>query len=633
MPYHGVWDDAGPRDDRRLGRTLGVLAVVVAVLAWVTLLGVVAVARPGLPDNRAMRFVPADGTGVDAGIVGTGGNFTLEHSRVRGAGVLSSVSPGMADELAAPEDPSGTYWWRAVLLGSAGTVPWLRLFRLTSAGVELDAATVSDRVAGAADEVQAVGAVFRPGVVVLPAAAEPGAWSGNGDAVVPGLGTAVRYEYAARLAAAPQAGDAAAGCVQVVLDLVLTAGQPAAQPTLGTEPLRWSEEFTFCPERGLTADQTRVGKGILQVVTGDRPSAPEWNGAATQVPAPRDLNAGAARLLPLVDGDPVFGLRDSAPAAEELPGVSGNQALVWVDRVTGDLRGAGWLPDRRLWSGWYARPGTTPTAVTTYGTVVLAATADRTLTAYAAGAGRLWQARLPEVAVGSAVAARPGEVVVGSLDGTVTALSLRDGRQVWQVRVDNGIAAPVAATAETVVVADGEGGITILDAGTGDQLGQSDGYHGRGDGIAVHGGVVVVWAGSWIDAYDTSGTRLWGVGANEVSGLSFATSGDGTGTVVATGPRGTVGHDPTTGRVLWRHDVGGTIAALTGGVAVTDGQQVVALDAAGAEVRRWTVPAGLVSADPAARSSLALRPTAEALWLVSRATDGTIGAATFGEAA
>jgi|GEM_PF-5980273 len=614
--YSGVWDEAAPTG-RSPVRTLAVAGVILVVLAWVTFLGAAAVVRPDPPVTAAMGYVPADGTATDVfGI--SGGHASLENSRIRGPAVLRSLSSAMTAHLPAPADPGSTYWWRAVVLADDAATPWLRLFRLTTDGIELDAAVMLDPNGDAG-----TGAVFDPGIVMVPADAGPTSWNGSGTAVVPSLGDSATYRYTATMTNTEFAG--ATDCLEVVLDIEFTSRKGETVP--------WTEQTKFCAGRGVVRDSTQFAGRSLVLGTAVPAGAPGDREILVPDPvAAASLDGTAVRTLDAAAGDPAFGRAAAPLEANGLPYVSSDGVPVWLDPVTGDLRGAT-LTDGTtgaiLRPSWFARPGASPTSLGTVGGAVLVGTADRRLTAYVAGGHRAWQVALSEVAVGPAVAIGADQVVVGAVDGTVTALALRDGSERWHTRIEGGVAvAPATSvTGDLVAVADTSGGVSILDARTGEMRAHSDGYHSAAIGIAVEAGTVVLWGSSWVDAYDVNGTRLWGVSRDEVSDAALVTDPadpTGPGAVVVAAASGTTAYQPMTGEILWQQGIGGVLTELTGGVAVSDGHQVQVLDAGGAVLQDWPVPRAILPDDPASGGGLALRSSQQSLWLFARAADDTV---------
>lgn len=399
-----------------------------------------------------------------------------------------------------------------------------------------------------------VGLAFSPGVLVLAADARPGAtWTTKGratSAYTPQGETQpqpVFYDYAGEFSAQEPAdadlvrfAEGRDGCLQVDARLTYSlTGVDSVPPVVVDDAALW------CPGAGIVADAASSG-GIRTVVGPS--SAPVLPAPAAAVPDPDWSSAASwtADAVPVLSVDPSFGTgaRRIGPGLAPVATASG---LAVVDINSADLslltlRG-GALVESRI-----VRPGGDVTVLASVGGLVVAATSERRLVAFAPDGRMLWTADTGDVVVAPPVDDGSGGLLVAGVDGLLRDLDARTGALRWSMRVSSDALHLLARAGDVAVVADRGGVVAAVALSSRSTMWSADGDPVRA--IAAVGDAVYV-------ARDDGAVRRMDAGTGTVqwstplsaSTDALAPAGDA---VVALTWDDVEGLDAATGAVRWR---------------------------------------------------------------------------------
>ncbi|MFX4271641.1 PQQ-binding-like beta-propeller repeat protein [Propionibacteriaceae bacterium Y1685] len=574
--YHGPWDDSG----HRFGwvRTVLIACLLGLILLWMT--GVAALTGVTLSDPSVpvATFAPknADSTPVQWD-PGAGGPRTgeVEQARFAGSAVVSSVAQPflVRTEPVRGSALSGTRWWREIVRDDLRTDPRIRLRSVSTAGIRLHGQSWG-----------ANGVTFSPTLLELPADPRAGdRWQSSGKVARDEGGPAGTYEHRATAAAPTDEQQRSRGCLQTDQQTVITHDG---------RTFDWQETNTWCPRAGVVAQTGRFDRTSYTLTT--REDGGDQSAVET-TPQPADAGTSSSWQDGAFEGyagDATFAMKPYQPLAMGAPTVTNDQ-VVYSRAVASDdvLATRGTTNDTRFVTDWWGRPGGTVLGVTALGDLVLVATTDRTLVAYAGGLRR-WSAPLDDVALAAPVLVAPGRAAVATLDGTMQVIDLADGRTLWSAETEGGLTTTPVTDGRSVVAYDNDGNLTGWDVATGEQTFSSETFRGDPEQLAVAGGRVLTQHLADVDAYDLAdGTRVWTRAVGEDTAMAGADD-----QLVVTGPTGTVALDAATGEQRWQAPPARAVTSITGGWAVLDDESMTIRSSDGAEIRSWAV--SLTGVDP-----------------------------------
>ncbi len=496
------------RRRRRVLAAVGVGAVVAA--GTVALVGASA-ARAPAPEPAAIAYLPTDGRAT--WMSSEAGAEQWEHWVSTGVPAFFAF-PETARNLALPgysiAEFTGRHW--AVLrtkIGEPVTTAQrgMDLYAVTDAGirltVNLDAET---------------GFTFTPGVLVLGAAARPGAtWTTEGEAVYAlGDDASASFEFQGEYSAR-EPSDAELvpftrdGCLEV--DGSLTFTEQGATATF----LVIHDASLWCPGEGVVAAATSTDDDPARSVTSvvDTPAL-----RALAASDPRGADATTWRLEPaeVVYPHAAYGptTRLLSPAVEPVAvgdtlvvALTAGSGLAFVREIDGEFH------EVRL-----AQPGGEPTAMGAVDDLVVVVTSDRSAVAYRADGIRVWQAELGDTAVAPPVRGADGSVLIATMDGGIRALAPRDGSVLWRTDTTPDAVAYLRADGDRVIAVDRAGGATALSARDGKTLWTTSGA--APDTATAAAGSVYIARDNAIECLDAAtGTLTWrariGTGADDLA--------------------------------------------------------------------------------------------------------------------
>ncbi len=558
-----------------------VVTPLVAVMLSVSL-DLVDLVAPEPLGGSAARFLPPEGH-RSVTIAADSTETVSEHTRsigVEGAFAAPLTITGALLARLGDEELQQAQWWRASRVSSAGDRA-TDLYRVSELGV-----------AQVASWGGAVGFVFEPELLVLPAEVQPGdTWSDSGSALAGGVLT-YSATSSAREATGPFTDTAGR-------EIPLTGGCIGVESTIRIEnpaegfASELVEQIVWCPGRGPvwssgTIDGQPVGQaevrpGALVATTAPEQAVFSWRDTVSTA-----STLGPGRALELSITDPFFGSSEAGGQFWVAPDVTADGRLVTVNDRGDDVQV--W----RVEAGeaaveWAGHPGGTVVAVGVAGDLVLATNSRRQVAAYDSSGRRIWTRSTDELVMIPPRAARQGatDIVVVARSGTVSMLAAASGEAVWSRSVGADARAAAVADDGTVLVGDERGRLTAVDGATGDRIWQRD--VGLVDTVAVDtdAGLVVVQteAGEAIGLDLGDGDeRFSRVVTGIASGIAF-----GEGVVIALTDERSIGLDPGDGSVLWRSG---------GGEAVLGGGEVVAIVHRASIVFRATNDGEIVDDEP-----------------------------------
>lgn len=561
-------------------------AVLVVVTSLVTLSFAVA-DNPvvEVEGGAAARYVPAEGH--------VHWSLTVEQGSPEVRRVMESArSTGYTEAIALPEsqtshvlaalssDVRTTQFWRETthVLDGEDQRQLTDLYTLTDDGVSL--------VAGYGG---AFGWVYSPPLVQLPSDVAPGvSWAGAGEAMPFGLITythsasAVTPSDAVLVANARAHGIDVDGCIQIDSDTQLF-DESGADIVLIVQSELW------CEGKGRVAAVTNVADVESQHLAST--PLPETRGVDTNSVPRRwsDPSSWVSRGATVTLDDEFFGANPFNLGLADAPRVTASGLLVTANTSTADVVALELSGDRLL-RAWYAHPGGDIVTFATVGDVTVVSTGLRQLVAYDAKGHRLWQHPVPELVVAPPTPVGGGRVVSVGLDGTVTMLDARTGEVVWTTSVGADVDLSAAIAQEQVIVIDRAGAMSALDAATG-HVAWSTESEPASDMRVVGDVVVIVGDDGWLRAVAASDGEVrqsW-----RYPGSWRALLATNRNVVLAT-DEAILAVDPESGQELWRGD--GVESAISDGatIIVFRGESAVGLDATGAPLTSWDVPASLL---------------------------------------
>lgn len=504
----------------------------------------------------------------------------------------SARSTGYTEAIALPEsqtshvlaalssDVRTTQFWREIthVLDGEDQSQLTDLYTLTDDGVSL--------IAGYGGS---VGWVYSPPLVQLPSDVAPGvSWTGEGDAMPFGLITyahsagAVAPNNAVLVANAQAHGVDVSECIQIDAETQLFDES-------GVEIVLIVQSELWCEGRGRVAAVANVEEVSSEYLASS--PLPETTGVDANS-APRqwsDPGSWVRRGATVTLDDGFFGANPFNIGLADAPRATASGLLITANTNTADVVALEPSGDRLL-RAWYAHPGGDIVTFATVGDVTVVSTGLRRLVAYDAKGRRLWQHPVPELVVAPPTAAGDGRVVSVGLDGTVTMLDAVTGEIVWATSVGADVDLSAAIAGGRVIVIDRAGVVSALDAATGEAAWSMD-SEPAGE-LRVFGDVVaVVGDDGWlrtIAASDGEVTQSWRYGG------SWRALVAANGSVVLATDEAILAVDPESGEELWRGE--GVESAIGDGetIIVFRGETAVVLDAAGATVTSWDVPASLL---------------------------------------
>lgn len=535
--------------------------------------------------GAAAKYVPAEGYthwSLTAQQGGPDVRRVTEHVR----------STGFTEAIALPEsqtthvlaalssDVRTTQFWRELthVLDGEDRRSLTDLYTLTDDGVAL--------VAGYGG---ALGWVYNPPLVQLPRDVAPGvSWTGQGEAMPFGFityahsATAVLPNESTLVANAQARGIDASTCIQVDADTRLFDES-------GAEMVSVVQSELWCEGKGRVAVVTTMG-GVESQSLASEPMPDTTAVNPTSIPIPwADPGTWVRRSATVTLVDEFFGAHPFAVGLADSPRVTASGLIVAASTNTADVVALDPSGDRIV-RAWYAHPGGDIVTLATVGDVTVVSTGIRQLVAYDAKGHRLWQHPVPELVVAPPSATGDGRVVSVGLDGTVTMLDAVTGEVAWTASVGADVDLSAAITQDRVIVIDRAGTVSALDSATGD-LAWSIESESAADMRAFDDLVVIAGDDGWL--------RAVAVGDGEVTG-SWRFPGSWrallavNGSAVLATDEAILAVDPGSGDELWR--AGGVESALSDGktIFVFRGETATNLDAAGATVASWQVPASLL---------------------------------------
>ncbi|MDO9590266.1 MAG: PQQ-binding-like beta-propeller repeat protein [Microcella sp.] len=549
--------------------------VLVSVTALVLAVALVIVDSPSAPvgGGAAVHYVPLDGHRTLT-TDGDGAVTVTEHTRRFGVdGALDAPVMLVNAMLEQWGDPGirEAQFWRASRTDEQG-VRTTDLYRLSERGISQVASWGG-----------ALGFVFNPELVVLPASAAAGdSWTAEGDALPGGVLT-----YTASASVVPVTGalldydgveiSQQGGCIGVQFSLVITDPSDGATTTL-------DEGTAWCAGRGPvwsagTINGESVGLAELPI----RPLDPRGEyPAATLEPAEGDLGLSASREVALHVSDAFFGAHPSV-GRYVLPARAAATDLVLVDDQ-GDSLQRWALGDSGASLRWSGRPGGTIVAAASVGSLTVATTDLRQVAAYDAIGRRIWSTTTDELVIDAPIAIGR-DLIVLTRAGTVIRLDGATGVPQWSVSLGADGRGEPLVIGDIVLAADERERLTALDARTGDVLWRVDA--GATEAMTVDQAeqtvIVVTEEGAVAALSLTDGETVW---RSAVTGSVRAIAGV-PGVVVVASDEIVLGLDAATGAELWR-GVGAQAAARAGDVVVmlVGDEVVVRHSATGLELDR-----------------------------------------------
>ncbi|NNG18559.1 PQQ-binding-like beta-propeller repeat protein [Naumannella sp. ID2617S] len=450
---------------RRRSRDAGILLLLLVLLAGI---GVLALDpfRPAVAiTGSAARWTPADATRAYATSTAQGpadlltgtAQAMVEHSRLAPLEAPEGISPTAYRLIPGPQRRPAQWWRETLFVAGAGAAWRHRLRALEGDG------TIRRTV----QTWGPWGLLFAPGLVELPATVTAGdRWSSEGEFAGDeklGIG---RYHNDSSATADKD------GCLRVVSETRLTAEN-------GT-PYRWREQNTWCPDRGVVAEQGSTdlpGRALdWQLGPGTPPSA---RPVADFTPAPvpvSELPRWTRHQMVPVRGDDTFGhdrSRDgtqSGMGAVTTDGVGVLVGLGTPDLIALEATGKGLT----MAAITRFRPGGAAVHVTAVAGFVAISTSERELQLRRPGGYLVWTARLPDVSSTRAVRVGDDRLVVATMGGSVHCLELGTGRELWRHQLPAGVTVNPVSDGTVVAVADEQRNVTVLDADTGSERWQAD---------------------------------------------------------------------------------------------------------------------------------------------------------------
>lgn len=528
--------------------------------------------------GSAAAFLPADGAAGWS--LMPGGVAQHEHRRSPGATALL-VLPQAAAEIAIAvyEDVDravphwSTYWGPEA--GRPAGVP-REVYSITPEGIRIVASIGFP-----------LDSLFVPGLVVLPADAEPGAeWSSAGESLWGGLrsdGSAfgAQYSYAAESSAREPEDPALVehardGCLETLSALTLT---PAEGDTLV-----YRQTSLWCPGEGQVATIGAFdGDAPITIPPADAPDvavvldgrAPSW-----QHPDEWDAAAAAARWSDPVWGDTAF---TTAPALEP---VMVGDLLAVADLNSGDLTLLQ-EDDQGLVVARVLHPGGDVAALGAAGETLFAATSQRDLVAYTVRGDRVWTRRTADLVVTPPVTDGRSGLVVAGVDGTVRALDAATGEDRWVADVSAEGLESLVVSGDLAVAGDRVGGVAAVALDDGAVVWT----HETPDEVAAFatdGDALFVARDDEVERLDRStGATLWsadvGTGVDDL-----AVVGDH---VVAQTWGDLVALDPESGAIAWRAAGANALATDGSSLIVAGGASVRLVADDGTDAAAWPVEA------------------------------------------
>ncbi|WP_425308393.1 PQQ-binding-like beta-propeller repeat protein [Ammonicoccus fulvus] len=495
-----TWSDPPPPAPRRRHGVAVVVQLVVA--AVVAALAIVAGWTPSA-SGEAHEFVGSDGQAV---LVADGSaSASIETAHFRGP--HSWLRAPLVFGIAAYADPADTEWIRESRVGEDPDLAGRSLFRVTADGLAL-AARVD---AGG-------GYAFDPAPLVVPVdVSGPREWTVEGTAT-DAASAAYRYRLTQNLT------PAADGCLR--LETALRVGSEERRfgelRCRGRGPVEITVEGRTLGPAGPEVRERlaeRVRPGAWPV----RWSAPEnWVESRWQVRSDGREMTGLWQLAALPDG-PVMGDRD------------GDLVFCRPDAEDGTCE-----------MDWNARPGGALITFTTVGNVLVAASAQRSVTAWLDSGQRLWHLDTDDLVTGI-VRSGPETLLITTLGGSVSFVDLRTGEAVTTVGLDDPVSAPAAVGERVIAVVDESGHAEALEP-TG-ELRWRRTVDGSDSRVAVTGDTVALLSGSGFLTGRTAagGDALWHARVAE-SGVELIALGD---RILVCHRSAVLARDARTGSVDW----------------------------------------------------------------------------------
>lgn len=536
-----TWSDPPPAPTPRPRRGVAVVVQLV-VAAVVAALAVVAGWAPPAEGGKSHEFVGSDGEAV---LVADGTtSASIETARFRGP--HSWLRAPMVFGLAAYADPAETEWVRESRVGEDPDLGERSLLRVTPEGL-----TLAARVGSSGSY------AFEPAPLLVPVEVDgPREWAVEGTAT-DAVGGAYPYRFTQNLAPATD------GCLR--LETALRVGDDERRSGELRCPGRGPVEVTVGgrtlgpagPEvRDRLADRVRPGDWPVRW---SEPAA--WVESRWRVKSEGRDMTGLWQLAVLPDG-PVMGDRD------------GDLVFCRPDAETGICE-----------MEWNAHPGGALITFTTVGNVLVAASAQRSVTAWLDSGERLWSLETDDLVTGI-VRSGPETLLVTTLGGSVSFLDLRTGEAIRTVHLDDPVSSPAAVGEEAVVVVDESGLAEVLEASGEVRWRRSvDGSDSR---VAVSGDTVALLSGSGFltGRSAADGAARWHVRVAE-SGVELIAVGE---RVLVCHQSRVVARDARTGAVSWT--VPGGLRHRTDGdrLLVEHGDRFDVFDVEGRPIR--TLPLG-----------------------------------------
>ena len=313
-----------------------------------------------------------------------------------------------------------------------------------------------------------------------------------------------------------------------------------------------------------------------------------WRGAA--VPLPGKLNPEEPFDWSTAD-TLEFTVREEEPADSYLqaplapPGLTEDGAI-FTSQLPPNVLGV-ITSEEPVDLAWVARPGGTPTAVSTLGGITIVATTNRQLVAYNSVGRWVWEAERENLTVTAPV--RFGDqVVVSTLEGGVTSFDLRTGTTVWSADLGAPIRVTPVVAGNRLLVANQDGTLACFDP-TGEQLWVVDAGVPRSIAVSRGPEPVVVFGGSdsaVLTAYALAdGSQLWRQrvreDARDLISLDHV--------VVLRDNDRCMGIDWSTGEVVWQWTTTSTFAGVGGGnrLLLLTADDLLLLDETGNQIRTW----------------------------------------------